>query len=77
MFRRQLLAGACCGGSRCRCCTQPGTKSSGGEGRELLRSPGLFRRETQQLIPCPQTLGTGGVKLAREVGCGWMETLGL
>lgn len=52
-------------------------KNSKEEGRELLhalRLPGFYcAGETKKFILCPQTLGTGGVKLAGEVGCGWLD----
>lgn len=79
IFTRQLLAGACCGESRSRCCTQPSMKNSSREGlrgreRELLRLPGFYcAGETKKFISCPQTLGTGGFKLAGESECVWMD----
>lgn len=49
-------------------------ENSSGEGRELLRSPRFYCPGGTENSPrVPQILGTGGVELDGEVGCGWMD----
>lgn len=64
VFMGQLLAEACCGKSRSRCCIQPSVKRAKGKGERC--SVGCVA--PRMLVWCPQGLGTEGRGAGRRGG---------